>query len=111
MVEQVEAEVHEEDLHRDHDAVEQARQDAGFEVLLESLAVGGPPVTGLVAQSAQDGVVHACQADPARPRMPPTAALSTMTGRLFIRKPMYTRQMTGRKPRQVSRFARNIPAS
>jgi len=41
--------------------------------------------------------------------MPPTAALRTMTGRLFIRKPMYTRQMTGRKPRQVSRLARNIP--
>lgn len=61
VVEQVEAEVHEEDLHRDHDAVEHARQDAGFEVLLESLAVGGPPVTGLIAQSAQNGVVHACQ--------------------------------------------------
>ena len=45
VVEQVEAEVHEEDLHRDHDAVEHARQDAGFEVLLESLAVGGPAGT------------------------------------------------------------------
>ena len=64
VVEQVEAEVHEEDLHRDHDAVEHTRQDAGFEVLLESLAVGGPPVTGLIAQSAQDGVVHARQHRP-----------------------------------------------
>ena len=27
-------------------------------VLLEGLAVGGPPVAGLVAQGAQDGVVH-----------------------------------------------------
>ena len=42
-------------------------------------------------------------------KMPPTMALSTMTVRLFIRKPTYTRQITGRKPRQVSRFARNMP--
>ncbi len=30
--------------------------------------------------------------------MPPTAALPSITGRLFCRKPMYTRQMTGSKP-------------
>ena len=40
--------------------------------------------------------------------MPPATALMSMTGRLFARKPMYTRQITGAKPRQVSRFARNM---
>jgi hypothetical protein len=40
---------------------------------------------------------------------PPTAALPSITGRLFCKKPMYTRQMTGANPMQVSRFARNIP--
>ena len=37
--------------------------------------------------------------------MPPAMALTIITVRLFIRKPMYTRQITGRKPMQVSRFA------
>ena len=42
-------------------------------------------------------------------RMPPTAALATITSRLFIKKPMYTKQITGAKPRQAKRLARNIP--
>ena len=63
-VEHIEAEVDEKDLHRDHDAVEHPRQDAGLEVLPEGLAVGGPPVAGLVAQGAQDGVVHPRQHRP-----------------------------------------------
>ena len=64
VVEHIEAEVDEKDLHRDHDAVEHPRQDAGLEVLPEGLAVGGPPVAGLVAQGAQDGVVHPRQHRP-----------------------------------------------
>ena len=65
VVEQVEAEVHEEDLHRDHDR--SRARPAGcwpLKLLFEGLAVGGPPIAGLVAQSAQDGVVHARQHRP-----------------------------------------------
>ena len=66
MVQHVEAEIHEKDLQRDHHAVEDARQDAGLEVLLEGPAVGGPPVARFVPQGPQHGVVHpgqhgACQ--------------------------------------------------
>ena len=59
-----EAEIHKEDLHRDHDAVEDARRNTGLEVALEGAAVGHPPVTGLIAQGAQHGIVHAGQRRP-----------------------------------------------
>ena len=61
VVEHVEAEIHKEDLHRDHHAVKHARQDAGLEIALECLAVGRPPVTGLITQGAQNGIVHTGQ--------------------------------------------------
>ena len=38
------------------------------------------------------------------------AALSTMTGRLFIRKPMYTRQMTGQKAQTGEQVCKEHPA-
>ena len=47
------------DLDGDHQPVQDAGQEAGFRVLPEGPAVGGPPVTGLIPQSPQDGVVHA----------------------------------------------------
>jgi len=61
VVQHVEAEIDQEDLHRDDHAVQDAGQDAGLEVLPEGPAVGRPPVTGLVTQGAQHGVVHAGQ--------------------------------------------------
>ena len=38
-----------------------ARQDAGLEIALECLAVGRPPVTGLITQGTENGIVHAGQ--------------------------------------------------
>ena len=64
MVQHVEAEVDEENLNGDDGAVDDAGQDGGLEVPLEGLAVGRPPVTGFVAQSAEHGVVHAGQCGP-----------------------------------------------
>ena len=61
VVQHVEAEIDQEDLHRDDHAVQDAGQDAGLEVLPEGPAVGRPPVTGLVTQGTQHGVVHAGQ--------------------------------------------------
>ena len=107
VVQHVEAEIDQEDLHRDDHAVQDAGQDAGLEVLPEGPAVGCPPVTGLVTQARSTVSYMPASAGPAR--MPPAMALTIITVRLFIRKPMYTRQITGRKPMQVSRFARNMP--
>ena len=64
VIQHVEAEIDQEDLQRDHHAVQYTRQDAGLEVALEGLAVGHPPVAGLVAQGAQHGVVHPGQHRP-----------------------------------------------
>ena len=64
LAQHIEAEIHKEDLRRDHHTVENARRDAGLEIAFESAAVGHPPITGLIAQGAQHGIVHAGQRRP-----------------------------------------------
>ena len=64
LIQHAKAEIHKEDLHRHHDAVEDAGGNAGAEVALEGFAVGHPPVARFVAQRAQHGVVHAGQSRP-----------------------------------------------
>ena len=61
VVQHIEAEIDEENLQRDHHGVQHTGHKAGLEVALEGLAVGHPPVARLIAQRAQDGIVHSGQ--------------------------------------------------
>ena len=64
VVQHIEAEIDEENLQRDHHGIQHTGHKAGLEVALERLAVGHPPVARLVAQRAQDGIVHSGQRGP-----------------------------------------------
>ena len=48
-------------MQRDHHGVQHTGQQARLKVALERLAVGHPPVARLIAQRAQDGIVHSGQ--------------------------------------------------